>query len=479
MEEACKVIGYTRDPTTLFKHLLDGPGKVSISMGDIDPAAMRAFYRGDLDAMNPIEKARAEIAARQQAEADENGKRMNATDWISLRKILVRKWGTILAAWRGGLDVNASGKLGLVDFSKQVRGLGFSGNIKKVFASLDLDKNGVLTFDEVEPQWYARLKEFNDCMLAKHTSYEDAWKMLDKNHCMTAELDQFVPYCEEIGYSGDPKALFKQLLKDTSVHCLALADLEAKDPILYCPGHEPAASRKLMRMNTDSLSTQDQAKQMILKRESTQNLEKSQRMGAGNWSDFKARLIHRYGTITAAFRHGLDVHGNGRLSFAEFSHACQNHSFEGNIKECFKELDADGSGVITFNKVDADWFRRFETFNELLIHRDKTIEKAFALMDKAKKKVVDVDDFSKYCADIGYGENPKALFKQLLVDTSRHLLHPEDLDVGIKLVQKSQNALNSPKGGGFASMKQGWTSKPTKIRRPSASPPPIRNSVAA
>merc|ERR1719253_343365 len=60
MVEACEKCGF-RDAETaklLFKYLLDGPGKTTVHMADLDPQAMQAYYRGDLECLSPTEKAR-------------------------------------------------------------------------------------------------------------------------------------------------------------------------------------------------------------------------------------------------------------------------------------------------------------------------------------------------------------------------------------------------------------------------------------
>merc|ERR1719498_804658 len=194
MIEACRSIGYTQNPKKLFKYLLDGPGKRSVTMADIDPAAMKAYWRGDLEALNPQEKAKAQLAARKRAEEGEKERRMEAHDWAALKKQLIRKHGTITAAWRDCLDHNGNGKVSFADFSKQTRNLGFSGNIKKVFRELDNNNSGIITFNEVSPDWYAKLSHFHECMMNKHQSYEDCYKSLEEcsnRHDNTVQVQDF------------------------------------------------------------------------------------------------------------------------------------------------------------------------------------------------------------------------------------------------------------------------------------------------
>ena len=51
--------------------------------------SVQAYWRGDLEAMSPIDKAKALIEARKKAEDEEHKKRMEAHDWPSLKKATV------------------------------------------------------------------------------------------------------------------------------------------------------------------------------------------------------------------------------------------------------------------------------------------------------------------------------------------------------------------------------------------------------
>merc|ERR1719359_631479 len=104
-----------------------------------------------MDALTARDKSKAHIAARQKEEQAERERRMEATDWVSLKKALVRKYGTVTSAWRNGLDTNGNGKVSFIDFCKKVRELGFNGNLQRIFKELDTDGSGIISFNEVDP----------------------------------------------------------------------------------------------------------------------------------------------------------------------------------------------------------------------------------------------------------------------------------------------------------------------------------------
>merc|ERR1719486_580674 len=100
------------------------------------------------------------------------------------------------------------------------------------------------------------------------------------------------------------------------------------------------------------MGASDQSKARIEERMALEKKEQSMRMGASDWKTLKRELIHRYGTITAAWRHGLDFSSTGKVSFIEFCKACRNMGVQTDVRKIFRELDEDDSGIITFNEID-------------------------------------------------------------------------------------------------------------------------------
>merc|ERR1719379_2610296 len=96
----CDKIGYTKDSQKLWDLLIDNPSKKNITMADLDPAAMAAYWRGDLEAMSPLQKAQRLLEERKKAAQDQKEKRMDATTWPRLKAALIRRYGTVMSAWR-------------------------------------------------------------------------------------------------------------------------------------------------------------------------------------------------------------------------------------------------------------------------------------------------------------------------------------------------------------------------------------------
>lgn len=175
-------------------------------------------------AVTPAELSKAMTVATQKKEL------ATAADLASLnglKKILVRKYGTITAAWRHLLDPGHTGKLSFQEWSKALRHIGFEGSIPALYKILDDDDSGIVTFSEFMPQLAARMKEFKRKMRSRYGDDLDViWKQIDDNGNNQIDVQEFVEICGNIGYNGNNSELFKELRYHPSRKFLTLQDFK-------------------------------------------------------------------------------------------------------------------------------------------------------------------------------------------------------------------------------------------------------------
>eukprot|EP00929_Paragymnodinium_shiwhaense_P036700 TRINITY_DN19634_c0_g1_i1.p1 TRINITY_DN19634_c0_g1~~TRINITY_DN19634_c0_g1_i1.p1 ORF type:complete len:261 (+),score=46.87 TRINITY_DN19634_c0_g1_i1:73-855(+) len=68
-----------------------------------------------------------------------------------LKRILVKKYGSIVAAWNEVLDTDGSGEVSYTEFLAACRAAGVHGNLGSVFREMDKDDSGQITIKEFDP----------------------------------------------------------------------------------------------------------------------------------------------------------------------------------------------------------------------------------------------------------------------------------------------------------------------------------------
>lgn len=174
--------------------------------------------------------SQAALARAQRSESPKAKERqaLGAADIESLKKLLVRKYGSICAAWRHVLDLDGNGKLSFLEWCKGLRAVGFEGNIKGTYKQLDDDNSGIVTLNELEPELSMRIKDFRIKLHAKYgTHIDDMWRLIDENGNNQLDPGEFDEVCVNIGYEGNSMELFKQFRSHPSRKFLNKEDFNA------------------------------------------------------------------------------------------------------------------------------------------------------------------------------------------------------------------------------------------------------------
>jgi hypothetical protein len=157
-------------------------------------------------------------------------------------------------------------------------------------------------------------------------------------------------------------------------------------------------------------------------------LERKKNIGARDLAGFKVSLCRRFGNIARAWRDGLDVSGDNKLSYTEFTTACRNISYQGSIKTLFKELDP-GTGVITLKDLDYETHWTMTEFKKLLEKRFGNTLQAWLLgLDLDKNLRLDKPEFIERCNALGFEGDPLKLFDMLLKTKESKYLTLGDVD---------------------------------------------------
>eukprot|EP00929_Paragymnodinium_shiwhaense_P116402 TRINITY_DN8590_c0_g1_i1.p1 TRINITY_DN8590_c0_g1~~TRINITY_DN8590_c0_g1_i1.p1 ORF type:complete len:1661 (-),score=510.83 TRINITY_DN8590_c0_g1_i1:48-5030(-) len=402
LKEACVALGWKGDVHELFHFLMPHPGCKYITMADLDPMAMAAYYRGDTRAMlnegpdtvlsdgtkgrrtsvglvrsttaskwsQSLGKSTRDKVANHAKERD--ARRMGATTLQGFKKVLIQRFGSIVAAWREILDKDGNGRLSFGELAEGARLANFAGDVRALMRELDTTKTGLVTLEELDPESWQVLVSFRSFLVDKFGGLEYAWEeCFDKDGQVRLDLPMFLLRCDECGYEVDNqktrKMLFKYLIKEKSKRVIFKSDFQAM--LIGLPTAERTAvwrGREYAATPMDpasphccspNASSRERRLLGLKEREFLQRSvaeEKARRMGSVTFEDLKRDLLERYGTIVCAWRKGLDTDGNGRLSFGELCDALRLHSFIGDMRGLWKSLDVDNSGLISLDEFDPE-----------------------------------------------------------------------------------------------------------------------------
>jgi Ca2+-binding EF-hand superfamily protein len=360
---------------------------------------------------------------------------MGASSTIAFKQELVRKFGNVPRAWRTALDLDGNGRLSRNEFFGAARALGYSGNLKDLWAELDEDGSGFIALRELDPESHEYLTTFRALLNAKFGNTLQAWlKYLDKDKNGRLDLAEFTERLQGLGFQLSAKKLFNLLMKDAYKPYLSLPDV---DPLAY-----EALERGDLEMLTvskdhgaDGTTTSSRrqlqvAKQTIEenKRKHTEDLKKN--IGAKTVGSFIAHLKLRFGHVPRAWRCHLDADGNGRLSRNEFFQAARATNYVGNLKTLWDQLDADQSGFITLNELDPEAHTLIEDFFGLMRRKfGHTLRAWGECFDREGNGQCDKLQFLSRCEEIGYQHDAEKLWDYLKDTEQATLLKLVDLDV--------------------------------------------------
>ncbi|CAE8616138.1 unnamed protein product [Polarella glacialis] len=124
---------------------------------------------------------------------------------------VVRKYGSMIRAWRLLLDPGGNGRVAFVQFCSAARAIGFS-QVATLWANLDSNSSGFVSLDSWAPFSYRALMEFRHICYSQFGGLNEAFNFgMDKNGSGTCTKAEFVLFLEDFDYSGDIDVLWNAL----------------------------------------------------------------------------------------------------------------------------------------------------------------------------------------------------------------------------------------------------------------------------
>eukprot|EP00391_Amoebophrya_sp_Ameob2_P011326 CAMPEP_0178982828 /NCGR_PEP_ID=MMETSP0795-20121207/714_1 /TAXON_ID=88552 /ORGANISM="Amoebophrya sp., Strain Ameob2" /LENGTH=1810 /DNA_ID=CAMNT_0020673519 /DNA_START=87 /DNA_END=5520 /DNA_ORIENTATION=+ len=339
------------------------------------------------------------------------------------RALLRRKFGSVCAGWRFGFSY--SGTLHFAEFCNACRQHGIGGDIKTIWAELDVEQKGVVHLEEVHPHAAKTLKAFYEDISQQASNTLAAWRVLDPHNTQQVEKHQFLTRIKKLNYAGPDAEIVWPYLLAPFKKTLGVDEFDPVAGLAQRRGDDEMLA--LTETSADYRRAMTVKARQELAKEQGRHLLKT--MSAYTAADFKDLLKRKYGNLWRAWRKGLGCDATKKLSFTEFCQACREVGFSGNVKGTFLEMDDDRSGVISLKELDEPTFSAIINFRKCCIEKKGSLLEAWIChFDMNQSGRVELHEWNAKCKEIGYNDlPPEQIFKLLLLE-DRNFMQADDFD---------------------------------------------------
>eukprot|EP00929_Paragymnodinium_shiwhaense_P007295 TRINITY_DN111225_c0_g1_i1.p1 TRINITY_DN111225_c0_g1~~TRINITY_DN111225_c0_g1_i1.p1 ORF type:complete len:1336 (-),score=384.12 TRINITY_DN111225_c0_g1_i1:407-4414(-) len=359
---ACKDAGVEADVEMLWDSMRGDKG---MRLEDFDVKAYQAYHAGDFRQLTgqPAEKSMANFYDRQfkgdkrqiqnaydLAKSEEFAlscrfvppSAIKVVKPMEFQEVCIRKYGSVVQAWRQCIDPNREGLLSWEEFCSACGRLGYAGDLKQIWDAYAVrkykDERGYIKLSCFDPENEALCVSFTGLIRAKYRALEQAWResfdknppqfpykdleavwreVFKKDPHLSVSRKEFVAACAEMDFQGDANKLFDLLRPDVGKKHLFMWDIDPDLSWEQARGHGIYTPRKTL---ADKEYGQDVLKELELPQL------------------LRTTMIFTYGTTVAAWRAVFDPKLQGEVYLATFMQSLGKIGFKGNQNLLWKEL---------------------------------------------------------------------------------------------------------------------------------------------
>mmetsp|Transcript_72018 Transcript_72018/g.154131 ORF Transcript_72018/g.154131 Transcript_72018/m.154131 type:complete len:791 (+) Transcript_72018:91-2463(+) len=137
------------------------------------------------------------------------------------------------------------------------------------------------------------------------------------------------------------------------------------------------------------------------------------------WEELKALLVHIYGHPLKAWRSLLDKDDSNIVSWDEFRQACRTVKFLGNAAGAWRVLDADMSCAISLTEYDPESAEILSSFKEWAETNFGSIKHCFRALDMDRSGTLTFAEMKRACHKMRWKGDVRVLFDCLDVDRKK------------------------------------------------------------
>jgi len=311
-----------------------------------------------------------------------------------LRQLLRRKFGSCIQGWRQVLDVQKSNHVGLADFVKVLRSLGFAGDVSAAFAEFGGAVRKQVTLADVDAK---AAQVVGDFYRAYRDNIGPIKGLVAGTDCLSVRQPLFLKRCEsfneDVDLDIDLKEAFKYLQTNGAVSEEDCSWLE-----FFIERRPPTPQQSEKQRATEELveDLKARAKADVRKREVDR---------------FREALCHKYGSVIAGWHELLDQDSTGEVTWEDFEESAKELGFKGDLDHIWEELVREEEQTLVLNRLEPNSEEARKNFIKCCIARFGSVQNAFRELHSSSKPLVSQEDFNRLCLDIVLEKNRRLLWE--------------------------------------------------------------------
>mmetsp|Transcript_45237 Transcript_45237/g.98145 ORF Transcript_45237/g.98145 Transcript_45237/m.98145 type:complete len:622 (+) Transcript_45237:3-1868(+) len=347
-------------------------------------------------------------------------KRAAAESRALFKKMLRKRYGNIVRAWRRLLDEDGNMVVTKREFFRACKSIKFDGDLKDLWRGLDVDQNGVCTIEELDCKsaWtLASFQQFARRIGDTVRGYMRAMLRAPEDFGLSPVprphlgQEEFTLAMRAAGYRHETKYLFRCLDRNAIGHI-------SDEDVAFLDSWQPAV--------------------WILAEPDPEGKER-----------FKQFLLARFPNYIQAWRRLLDRDESNKLCWREFKDACDWVRFTQNVPGVWRALDWKHQGFVILADIDEDSDRVLSDFRDFCLDRFGSIRRCFRVLDTNESGELSYREFRKCTVAHGFQGNTRLLMECLDVDGNGRISMNElaflDLWESGSEIQELDSQNNSPK----------------------------------
>jgi len=342
--------------------------------------------------------------------------------------VLTKKYGSLVKAFRLGFDPDGKEALTFERFNAHCEVLKVE-NAEKIWSLLDTEKKGIVTLSAFDPSIEEELVRFKKYIEARYKTMAN-WmiQIIEDVGTFRMTFDSFRELCANIGYMKNPRPLWAFLdVKASGIITVDTIDPDAAK--IVCENsnstlklfvektrcHGELAEPKLSPTKWRSISPTASPKKEDRRVEERRTIKQS-------FLDFLSR---KYGSVTAAWKKGMNPEESENLNIEEFGLALARIRYELKPEELSKLWLAFGKETsqakpslgdenyrrhfFTLDDLYPDAIQDLHLFKDGLIERYGSLANAFQTLDEGRQESITFLQFDSACFEIKYPKNVRIL----------------------------------------------------------------------